>query len=117
MSREGDMLIRIHNLMWENLWLVVSMSFANLLKRRESMKFKVLTEGGREFTVKAPDVTSAEFVAKTCLKKGESIEGIEEVKEAENVKEEEKKEESEGKGEGPGEEPEKEAPKEEEEAA
>ena len=106
------MLIAIHNLMWENLWLMVSMNFSNLLKRRKSMKFNVFTEGGREFTVKAEDVESAELVAKTCLKKGEIIDGIEKVEEEKKVEERKEDEKEQGKEvetgeEAPGEEEEK----------
>lgn len=58
------------------------------------MKFKVLVEGGREFTIKANDMETAEFVAKACLKKGESIQGIGEVKEEDGGEKKKEKEES-----------------------
>lgn len=77
------------------------------------MKWKITTKRGREFTVKAEDKETAEIVAVTCLKKGEVIDIIEEVKEGENVKEEEEKEKSEGRNKDGGEETEEEGSEEE----
>jgi len=108
MSELGDMKLRVMDLMWSNFWGTFFMNFPRLKKRRLSMKWRVFTSKGRAFYVEAKDVATAEIVAKSCLKSGETVDGIgERGKELKGTKKQEKPEEEKPSGEAEGEEAEK----------
>ena len=96
MSIEGDMKLRIYETMRQNLWIMLFMSWPRLDKKEEGMRYGILTEGARAFSVVAVDETVARKIAESCLHKGEKIKSIVELevrKETEKELPEEKEDE------------------------